>query len=72
MSFQLNLNNMCGRELVLQQISDRGIILLFGLALLLYGTLQQRSWRRSLAFLCTALGVAFGLSSVLVVALSSE
>jgi len=47
----------------LQQISDRGIILLFGLALLLHGTLQQRSWRRSLAFLCTALGAAFSLSS---------
>ena len=51
----------------MQQISDRSIILLFGLALVMYGMLDFRRWRRRLALFCLILGVIFNLSSILVI-----
>lgn len=52
---------------VLQQVGDRGIVLLFGLSLLTYGLLDHRSLRKKLALICLLLGVAFSLSGILVV-----
>jgi len=68
LSFPPSLGNIEWRIGFLQQVSDRSVILLFGLALLLYGTLDFRTWRRPLSLLCTVLGVAFSLSSILVIA----
>jgi hypothetical protein len=51
----------------MQQVSDRSVILLFGLALLMYGVLDIRTWRRQLAMGCMVLGAVFLLSSVLVI-----
>lgn len=68
LSFPPSLGNIEWRIGFLQQVSDRSVILLFGLALLLYGTLDIRSWRKPLSLLCMVLGVAFSLSSILVIA----
>lgn len=68
LSFPPSFGNIEWRIGFLQQVSDRSVILLFGLALLLYGTLDLRSWRKPLSLLCMVLGVAFSLSSILVIA----
>ena len=44
---------------MLQQISDRSIILLFGIALILYSSLHHRPWRKSLVATCLTLGVVY-------------
>ena len=51
----------------LQQASDRSVIFFFGIALLLYSIYQNRQVRRSLSLFCLAIGVAFLLSSLLVI-----
>jgi hypothetical protein len=52
---------------LVQQLADRSIILLFSLALLVYGYFEVRSWRRRLSLACLILGISFSLSSVLVI-----
>ena len=52
---------------ILQQISDRSIILLFGLALTLYSSLYNRPWRKYLVAICLTLGVVYLFSAILVV-----
>ena len=61
------LGNIEWRIALLQQISDRSIILLFGLALLMYGSLESRRLRKQLAIGCLVLGVLFNLSCVMVI-----
>jgi hypothetical protein len=51
----------------MQQMSDRSVILLFGLALIMYGIIDLRRWRRRLAIVCLVIGVIFNLSSILVI-----
>lgn len=51
----------------LQQVGDRGIIFLFGSALLLYSQLGNRRLTRPLSLILLGIGVAFMLSSVLVI-----
>lgn len=51
----------------MQQMSDRSIILLFGLALMIYGILEHRHWRKRLALFCLVLGLLFQLSCILVI-----
>ncbi|PSB35728.1 HpsJ family protein [Stenomitos frigidus] len=51
----------------LQQVGDRSIVLLFGSALLLYGSLETRQLRKQLAMVSLVLGVVFLLSCVVVV-----
>lgn len=51
----------------LQQMSDRSIILLFGAALLTYGSLEARQFRKQLALISLILGVVFLLSCVSVI-----
>lgn len=51
----------------LQQMGDRSIILLFGTALLLYSQLANRRLSRPLSLILLGVGVAFILSSVLVI-----
>jgi len=51
----------------LQQLGDRAVILLFGLALVMYGIINFRQWRRRLALTCLVLGVLFNLSCILVI-----
>lgn len=67
LSFPPNLGNLQWRIGFMQQISDRSIILLFGLALVMYGTLDFRRWRRRLAMFCLILGAVFCLSTILVI-----
>ena len=55
----------------LQQMSDRSIILLFGMGLLIYGLMELRAWRKRLATVCLAIGVIFQLSCVAVIRDSS-
>lgn len=50
-----------------EQVGDRSIILLFGSALLLYSQLSSRRLARRLSFVLLAAGVAFALSSILVI-----
>ena len=61
------LGNIEWRIALMQQVSDRSIILLFGLALLMYGSLETRRLRKRLAIACLILGVLFSLSCVLVI-----
>lgn len=50
----------------LQQVGDRSVVLLFGLALLTFGVLDNRKLGKSLALLCLMIGAAFSLSGMLV------
>ena len=51
----------------LQQIGDRSIVFFFGVALLLYSIFDNRQLKRTLSLFCLALGVAFLMSSLLVI-----
>lgn len=51
---------------LVQQLADRSIILLFGMALVYYGSMASRSWRRLIPLVCLALGVMYILSCVVV------
>ncbi len=51
----------------LQQMGDRSIILLFGSALLLYSQLGNRRLSRPISLILLGIGMAFVLSSVLVI-----
>ncbi len=62
-----SLGSVEWRVSVLQQMSDRSIILLFGAALLTYGSLEARQFRKQLALVSLVLGVVFLLSCVAVV-----
>ncbi|UIE36384.1 HpsJ-like protein, cyanoexosortase C-associated [Leptodesmis sichuanensis] len=56
----------------LQQLADRSVILLFGMALIMYGILDFRRWRRRLAMASLIFGIVFILSSILVIRDSLE
>lgn len=66
-TFPPNLGNLQWRIGFMQQVSDRSIILLFGLALMMFGMLDFRRMRRRLAMFCLILGATFCLSSILVI-----
>lgn len=51
----------------LQQVGDRSIILLFGFALVLYSQLGNRRLTRPMSLILLGIGVAFVISSVLVI-----
>ena len=51
----------------LRQAGDRSIVLFFGAALLLYSIFDNTRLKRSLSLFCLALGVAFLLSSLVVI-----
>jgi predicted PurR-regulated permease PerM len=51
----------------LQQLADRSVILLFGMALIMYGILDFRRWRRRLAMTSLVLGIIFILSCIFVI-----
>lgn len=51
----------------LQQIGDRSIVFLFGVALLLYSIFDNSRIKRFLSLFCLAIGVAFLLSSLLII-----
>lgn len=55
------------RVSLFQQLSDRSVILLFGIALTLYGNLDNRRVKQQLALAALLLGVFFGLCCVLVI-----
>lgn len=52
---------------VLQQAGDRSIVLLFGAALTLYGSLGNQRQLRLLAIACLVFGISFHLSCILVI-----
>lgn len=61
------LGNPEWRTGFLQQTSDRSIILLFGAALTIYGSLEARALRKQLGIACLSIGVIYLLSCVLVI-----
>lgn len=63
--FPVNVAEASWRLGTLQQIGDRSIVILFGLALLIYGV-EQRKLLRSLSLLCFAIGISFLLSCAVV------
>lgn len=52
---------------VLQQAGDRGIVLLFALALILFSFLDQQQMRKPFAYAAMVIGILFLLSSILVI-----
>lgn len=52
---------------VLQQLGDRSIVFLFGMALLLYGFWEERSQRKPLAYIALAVGVFFQICCLVVI-----
>ena len=55
------------RATLLQQMGDRSIVLLIGLALLVYGFWQNASLRKPFSYAALGVGVLFLLSSILVI-----
>jgi hypothetical protein len=55
------------RASLLQQMGDRSIVLLIGLALLIYGFWENSRLRKPFSYAALAVGVAFLLSSILVI-----
>lgn len=55
------------RASLLQQMGDRSIVLLIGLALLIYGFWENTRLRKPFSYAALAVGVAFLLSSILVI-----
>lgn len=62
-----NLFDSQWRLSFLQQLGDRGIILLIGAALTLFGFLQNRRLTRQIAFACIIVGILFHLSIILII-----
>ena len=62
-----NFFDLPWRIRVLQQVSDRSVILLFGVALLLYSQINNRRVNRPLSLMAMGLGVAFMLSCTLII-----
>lgn len=62
-----NLFSVAWRIGVSQQLGDRSIVLLFGVALSLYGAIDSRRWLKPLALACLVIGSAFLLSSILII-----
>jgi hypothetical protein len=52
---------------VLQQMGDRSIVLLFGMALVIYSCWEHRPQRKQLAYVCLAIGVFFQICCLLVI-----
>lgn len=52
---------------LLQQVGDRSIVFLFGIALLIYGCWETQGRRKPLSYASLALGVAYLLTSILVI-----
>jgi len=55
------------RLTILRQLSDRSVILLFGIALTLYGSLDSRRIKQQLALAALLIGSFFGLCCVMVI-----
>ncbi|NJR70209.1 MAG: hypothetical protein HC771_17410 [Synechococcales cyanobacterium CRU_2_2] len=71
LGFPANPGDLAWRASFLQQVGDRSIILLFGMALLMYGFMESRAWRKRFAIVSLAIGIAFQLSCVMVIKDSS-
>jgi hypothetical protein len=67
LGFPPNPANLEWRIAFMQQVGDRSVILLFGLALLIYGVIDSRKVRKQLALACLVIGILFNLSSILVI-----
>jgi predicted PurR-regulated permease PerM len=62
------VGNVEWRAALMQQMSDRSIIVLIGAALLLFGSIDHRRWVKRFCTGCLILGVLFCMSSILVIA----
>jgi hypothetical protein len=62
------LGNIQWRVGLIQQVSDRSIILLLGAALLIFGNIDNRRWLKQFSTFCLMIGVIFFLSCLLVIA----
>jgi hypothetical protein len=61
------LFNVQWRIALLQQVGDRSIVLLFSIALLMYGFLSHQTFRKPLALISLAAGVMFTISGMVMV-----
>lgn len=68
LSLPPQLGNVEWRISIIQQMSDRSIILLLGSALLIFGHLDNRLWLKRVSMFCLAIGIMFLLSCLLVIA----
>jgi hypothetical protein len=64
--FPPELRSVDWRVGVVQQLADRSIILLFGMALVFYGSMASRSWKRLIPLICLGLGVIYILSCLVI------
>lgn len=55
------------RASFLQQVGDRGILLLFGSALLIYSQMNKQRFSKVLSLFCLSAGIAFILSCILLI-----
>lgn len=62
------LGNVEWRISIIQQMSDRSIVLFIGAALLIFGNIENRRWLKRISTLCLITGVIFFLSCLLVIA----
>ncbi|MBE9179506.1 hypothetical protein IQ268_13130 [Oculatella sp. LEGE 06141] len=67
-----DIGNLQWRAGLMQQVSDRSIVLLLGTALTLFGCIENRRWLKRLSRVSLIIGVAFVLSSLIVVADSAK
>jgi hypothetical protein len=68
MSLPPDVSNLQWRAALMQQISDRSIIVLLGAALMLFGSIDHRRWVLRFCTGCLILGTLFGVSSFIVIA----
>lgn len=62
------VGNVQWRIGLMQQMSDRSIVLLLGSALLIFGNIENRRWLKRLCTAALITGIVFFLSSLLVIA----
>lgn len=64
LALPLDLGAVQWRVSLMQQLADRSLIFLFGIALLFYSNQRSRLWRRLLSYVALSLGLFFILTSV--------
>lgn len=67
LAFPFSIGNVGWRIGFIQHIGERSIILLFGLALVMYGIIHNYLWRKRVAQVCIILGVVSLLCCILIV-----
>lgn len=67
LALPFNASSLEWRIGMAQQVGDRSIVLLFGAALTMFGSFDNRRWLKRFALFCLIIGIVFQLSCVLVI-----